>query len=74
VLATVAVWAASLAALGLRLRGVLLAKRFAWSCLGLFVAALLSLVPVDKSRHPVTKPMAGDQSGHNNPTPLRARA
>jgi ABC-type uncharacterized transport system permease subunit len=55
---TVAVWLAALAAFGLRLRGVLLAKRFAWSCLGLFVAAMLSLVAVDKSRHPIAKPTA----------------
>jgi ABC-type uncharacterized transport system permease subunit len=48
---TVSVWVAYTAALGLRLRGVLLAKRFAWACLALFVAALLSLGPVDKSRH-----------------------
>lgn len=50
--ATVLVWAAYAAALGLRLRGWLLAKRFAWSCLVLFAAALLSLWPVDASRHP----------------------
>ena len=51
---TVAIWFAYTAALGLRLRGILLAKRFAWSCLALFIAALLSLGPVDKSRHPAT--------------------
>jgi ABC-type uncharacterized transport system permease subunit len=50
---TIGVWVIALLAFGLRLRGVLLAKRFAWSCLGLFVAALLSLVAVDRSRHPV---------------------
>lgn len=48
---TLAVWVAYAIALGLRLRGVLLAKRFAWSCLALFVAALLSIFPVDASRH-----------------------
>lgn len=48
---TLAVWLAYAVALGLRLRGVLLAKRFAWACLGLFVAALLTLGPVDRSRH-----------------------
>jgi hypothetical protein len=42
-------------ALGLRLRGILLAKRFAWSCLALFIAALVSLGPVDKSRHPIAQ-------------------
>jgi ABC-type uncharacterized transport system permease subunit len=70
---TVAVWLAALAAFGLRLRGVLLAKRFAWSCLGLFVAAMLSLVAVDKSRHPVAKPTASidgapGRNGNNVPS------
>jgi len=50
--ATVAVWVASLAALGLRMAGRLLARRFAWACLALFAAALLSLRAVDESRHP----------------------
>lgn len=50
---TIAVWVAYAVALALRLGGRLLAKRFAWSCLALFAAALLSLGPVDKSRHPV---------------------
>lgn len=50
-IATVLVWAAYAVALGLRLRGVLLAKRFAWACLLLFAAALFSLWPVDASRH-----------------------
>jgi HemX protein len=51
--ATVAVWAASLIALCLRVMGRLLARRFAWACLALFAAALLSLQAVDGSRHPV---------------------
>lgn len=51
-LVTVAVWFAYAITLGLRLRGILLAKRFAWACLILFVAALISLGPVDASRHP----------------------
>jgi ABC-type uncharacterized transport system permease subunit len=54
--ATVAVWAAYAAALGLRWRGRLLARRFAWTCLALFAAALLSLGAVDSSRHPDTDP------------------
>lgn len=37
--------------LALRLNGRLLAQRFAWACLVLFAAALLSLGPVDASRH-----------------------
>jgi HemX protein len=52
---TVAVWIAYTLALTLRLRGVLLAKRFAWACLLLFAAALVSLGPVDQSRHPVAR-------------------
>ena len=54
-LVTVAIWLAYATAFGLRLRGVLLAKRFSLACLALFVAALLSLGPVDKSRHRVAK-------------------
>jgi ABC-type uncharacterized transport system permease subunit len=49
---TVPVWVAYAAALTLRLRGRLLAKRFAWTCVVLFVAALVSLAPVNASRHP----------------------
>lgn len=55
-LATVAVWFAYTLALTLRLRGHLLAKRFAWTCLALFGAALISLGPVDASRHPPELP------------------
>jgi HemX protein len=50
--ATIAVWAAAAIALALRLMGRLLAKSFAWTCLALFAAALLSLEAVDGSRHP----------------------
>ncbi len=49
---TVGIWVAYSIALILRLRGQLLAKRFAWTCLALFGAALVSLGPVDSSRHP----------------------
>jgi hypothetical protein len=52
---TVAVWIAYSAALGFRLRGVLLANRFAWSCLVLYLAALVSIVFVDQSRHPIAQ-------------------
>lgn len=51
-IATLAVWAAAAAALGLRAMGRLLARRFAWACLALFAGALLSLKAVDDSRHP----------------------
>jgi HemX protein len=50
--ATIGVWAAAALALDLRVLGRLLAKRFAWTCLALFAAALLSLKAVDESRHP----------------------
>jgi ABC-type uncharacterized transport system permease subunit len=53
VLFAVAVWIVSLAVFGLRLRGVLLAKRFAWACLALFFGAIVSLVAVDRSRPPL---------------------
>lgn len=56
ILVTVAVWLAYTIALTLRLRGHLLAKRFAWTCLALFGAALISLGPVDASRHPPALP------------------
>lgn len=49
---TLAVCLAYATALLLRLRGRLLAKRFAWTCIALFAAALLSLGPVDRSRNP----------------------
>jgi HemX protein len=54
-LVTIAVWIAYTAALGFRLRGVLLANRFAWSCLVLYLAALVSIVVVDRSRHPIAQ-------------------
>ncbi len=57
--ATVAVWAVATVAFGLRISGRLLSKRFAWTCLALFAAALLSLGAVDESRHPVERPPSG---------------
>ncbi|MSU69229.1 MAG: cytochrome C biogenesis protein [Opitutaceae bacterium] len=57
-LITVALWAAYATALALRLRGRLLARRFAWTGLVLFAVALLSLGPVDASRHPAPPPQA----------------
>jgi HemX protein len=53
-LATVAVFAAAVLILGLRLRGWLVTQRFAWACVALFAAALLSLTLVDSSRRPLT--------------------
>ncbi|MBL9190165.1 MAG: cytochrome c biogenesis protein CcsA [Opitutaceae bacterium] len=54
--ATSLVWLASVATLALRLRGRLIAQRFAVLGVALFVAALLSLVPVDGSR-PAAPPL-----------------
>jgi ABC-type uncharacterized transport system permease subunit len=48
---TVGVWLAYLVTLLLRWRQTLLSTRFAWTCIILFAAALLSLGPVDSSRH-----------------------
>jgi ABC-type uncharacterized transport system permease subunit len=56
IIITVAIWLAYCIALALRLRGNLLARRFAWTCLALFGAALFSLKPVDASRHPPELP------------------
>ncbi|MGH7995420.1 MAG: hypothetical protein ACREFX_03610, partial [Opitutaceae bacterium] len=53
ILVTVTVWVACVLALGLRLRGRLLARRFAWACVALFVAALASLSLVEQSRGPL---------------------
>ena len=58
---TVALWLAYAVALVLRLRGRLLARRFAWTGLLLFGAALFSLWPVDASRHPAPAPPAPRQ-------------
>ena len=55
-LLTVAVWLAYAVALGLRLRGRLLARRFAWTGVVLFGLALFSLWPVDESRHALPPP------------------
>ncbi len=56
-LSTSLVWAAYLAVFTLRIRGRLLATRFAWACVILFVAALASIPLVDRSRPgPVARP------------------
>ncbi|MBI3886239.1 MAG: cytochrome c biogenesis protein CcsA [Opitutae bacterium] len=48
---TVSIWLAYLATLLLRGRGRLVSVRFAWVCIVLFALALLSLQPVNASRH-----------------------
>lgn len=59
-LVTVGVWLAYGAALVLRLNGRLVAKRLAWVCLALFAVALLSLHPVNASRHPLPSAMSAE--------------
>lgn len=54
--AVVGLWACYSSLLVFRVRGVLVGSRFAWPCALLFLAALLSLWPVDRSRHPVNAP------------------
>jgi HemX protein len=55
---TLSIWVAYGLTLTLRLRGRLLSKRFAWTCLGLFAAALLSIPAVNASRHTASRPTA----------------
>ncbi len=50
-LATVAVWAAYTTSLVLRLRGRLISRRFAWTCIVLFAFALISLGAVSSNHH-----------------------
>lgn len=50
-LATVAVWAAYTTSLVLRLRGQLISRRFAWTCIVLFAFALISLGAVSSNHH-----------------------
>lgn len=52
---TTLVWLTYAVVFFLRVRGRLLAQRFAWSCVILFVAALLSIPLVDRSRHPLAQ-------------------
>lgn len=49
-LTTVAIWIAYVLTFFLRLRGVLISRRFAWTCIVLFIVALVSLGPVNSSR------------------------
>jgi ABC-type uncharacterized transport system permease subunit len=50
---TLAIWLAYAVTFGLRILSRLLAKRLAWTCIILFVAALVSLWPVNSSRKPI---------------------
>jgi ABC-type uncharacterized transport system permease subunit len=53
-LVTAGVWLAYCLVLILRLGSRLVSQRLAWACVALFAGALLSLGPVNASRHPVT--------------------
>ncbi|MBK9991418.1 MAG: cytochrome c biogenesis protein CcsA [Verrucomicrobia bacterium] len=50
ILITGSIWLAYAVALVLRLRGILLTKRLAWTCIVLFVAALFSLGIIESNR------------------------
>ena len=52
-LITCGVWAAYTVAMILRLWSKLVSQRLAWACVALFALALLSLGPINASRHPV---------------------
>jgi ABC-type uncharacterized transport system permease subunit len=55
---TLSVWAAYAITLGLRLRGLLISKRFAWACVAMFGVALFSLWPVNNNHQPAARPPA----------------
>jgi HemX protein len=56
---TILVWVGYLVAAWLRWRGRLVAQSYAWSCVALFVLAIISLWPVE----------AGHHAPANSPTP-----
>lgn len=55
-LMTIGVWTAYTVTLGLRLRGLLISKRFACVCAALFGVALFSLWPVNNNHQPGPQP------------------
>ncbi len=55
-LATAGLWLAYVLVLVFRWRGALIAKPLAWSCVGLFIAALFTLGPINHSRNPLPAP------------------
>ena len=69
-IATVSVFAAYALALALRRTGRLVGPRFAFACVLLFAAALLSIAPVDASRNPVP-PTGGTGFPPTSETPSR---
>jgi ABC-type uncharacterized transport system permease subunit len=64
ILCTAAVWTAYAFALGLRLDGRLLGRRFAWTCLILFPVALLSLQVVNLTRPHSPRPLTSKPAAH----------
>jgi ABC-type uncharacterized transport system permease subunit len=62
ILATGSIWAAYAVAFGLRLRSLLITKRLAWTCIALFVAALLSLGLINASRRTPPAAQTASQS------------
>lgn len=56
--ATLAVWLAYAITLALRLKFALSSKKFAWSCIAIFLAALLSLAAVNRSTQTDSSPAA----------------
>lgn len=70
-LATIGVFVAYALALVLRLSRRLVGRRWALACALLFIAALLSIVPVDSSRH---SPAAPSNGGTPSPAPAPTAA
>jgi ABC-type uncharacterized transport system permease subunit len=61
ILVTGLIWLGYAIALVLRWRGILITKRLAWACIALFIAALLSLGPVNASRKPLPATQTASQ-------------
>lgn len=55
--AVIGLWVGYAVTLALRRRGLLVGPRFAWFCLSLYLAALLSLWPVNRSRGNTPRPV-----------------
>ncbi len=56
-LITIGIWTAYTTVLVLRIREKLISLPLAWTCIALFLVALLSIPPVDASRKPATAPV-----------------
>lgn len=62
VVVTGSIWLCYAVALFLRWRGTLITRRLAWACIALYLAALLSLGPINASRKSVPNPATPRQS------------